>query len=154
MIPDRDNLVLIFYKNGRNVDYSYIRTFDLKIVVYNLKQFANIFTYDLLLYTILAIESILYMCLRYGKGVKSTSGLTRHINVCKIPISLPCCQLSNPDLVLDYNTTNPLDLPLDHNQKGITPEVSNHGDLEGIRLANIGNNKKDIRSADIDKLSK
>ena len=133
------------------MDYSYVRIFDFTIVVYDLKQFANISTYGLLLHTILAMESRLYVCQRCGKGVKFTSGLRRHVNACKIPISLLCRQLSNPDPVLDYNTINPLDLPLNNNKKGITPEVSNHGDLEGTRPANIGNDKEDIRLADIDK---
>ena len=133
------------------MDYSYVRIFDFTIVVYDLKQFANISTYGLLLHTILAMESRLYMYPRCGKGVKSTSGLTRHVNACKIPISLPCCQSSNPDPVLDYNTINPLDLPSDNNKEGITPEVSNHGDLEGTKPANISSNEEDIRPADIDK---
>ena len=97
------------------------------------------------------MESRLYVCPRCGKGIKSTSGLTKHINAYKIPISLPCRQLSNPDRILDYNMTNLLDLPSDNNKKGINPEVSNHGDLKGTRPANIGNDKEDIRRADIDK---
>ena len=133
------------------MDYSYVRIFDFTIIVYDLKQFTNISTYGLLLHTILAMESRLYMCLRCGKGVKSTSGLTRHVNACKIPISLLFRQSSNPDPVLDYNMTNPLDSPSDNNKEGITPEVSNYGDSEGTRPANIGNNEEDIRPADIDK---
>ena len=132
------------------MDYSYVRIFDFTIVVYDLKQFANISTYDLLLHTILAMESRLYVCPRCGKGVKFTSGLTRHVNACKIPIPLPCCQSSNPDPILDYNTTNPLDLPSDNNKEDITPEVSNHGDSERTRPANIGNDEENIRPADID----
>ena len=58
---------------------------------------------------------------------------------------------SNHDPVLEYNTTNPLDLSLDNNKEGITPKVFNYGDLEGTKPANIGNNKKDIRSAGINK---
>ena len=133
------------------MDYSYVRIFDFTIVVYDLKQFANISTYDLLLHTILAMESRLYVCPRCGKGVKSTSSLTRHVNACKIPISLLCCQSSNPDLVLNYNTTNPLDSPSDNNKEGITPEISNHSNSEKTRPANIGNDKEDIRPVDIDK---
>ena len=91
------------------------------------------------------------MCRRYGKSVKSTSSLTRHVNTFKVPISLPYCQLSNPDPVLNYNTTNPPDLPSDNDKEGITPEVFNYGDLKGTRPANIGNNKEDIRPANIDK---
>ena len=111
-------------------------------------QFANISTYGLLHYAILAIESRLYLCPKYGKDIKFTSGLTRHVNTCKIPISLPCYQLSNPDLILDYNTTNLLDLLLDNNKKGITLEVLNYVDLERTRPADIGNNIEDIRPID------
>ena len=81
----------------------------------------------------------------------STSDLIKYNNICKISISLPYCQLSNPDPVLDYNTTNPLDLPSDNNKKGITSELSNFGDLEKTRLADIGNDKEDIKPVDIDK---
>ena len=133
------------------MDYSYVRIFDFTIVVYDLKQFANIFTYDLLFHTILTMKSRLYVCPRCGKGVKSISGLTRHVNACKIPISLPCRQLSNLDPALNYNTTNPLDLPSDNNKESITPEVSNHGDSERTRPANIRNDEEDIRPANIDK---
>ena len=97
------------------------------------------------------MESRLYVCPRYGKGVKSISGLTKYVNACKILISLPCCQSSNPDPVLDYNKTNLLNLPSDNNKESITPEVSNHSDSEETRPANIGNNKEDIRLVDIDK---
>lgn len=90
------------------------------------------------------------MCPRCGKGVKSTNGLIRYVNACKIPISLPYCQLSNPDPVLDYNTTNSLDLPSDNNKKGITPKVSNYDDLERTKPADIGNDEEDIRPTDID----
>ena len=51
--------------------------------------------------------------------------------------------------MLNYNTTNPLDLPSDNNKKSITPEVSNNGDSKQIKAANISHNKEDIRQADI-----
>ena len=140
-----------FYKNGRDVNYLYIRIFDFTIVVYNLKQIANISIYDLLLYTILAMESRLYGCPTCGKSVKSTYGLTKHVNTYKIPIFLPYCQLSNPDPVLNYNTTNPLDLPSDNSKEDMTSKISNHGHSKVTRPANIGNNKEDIRLANLDK---
>ena len=48
-------------------------------------------------------------------------------------------------------TINPLDLPSDNSKENITFETSNYSDLKGIRLANIGNNKEDIRLVNIDK---
>ena len=96
------------------------------------------------------MESKLYACLRYGKGVKSTSGLTRHVNAYKIPITLPSCQPLNLEPVLDNNTTNPLDLLLDNNEEDISPGASNNGEKR-IKLADIDNNKEDIRPADMDK---
>ena len=150
-ISNRSNLVLTFNKNGSNVDDLYVKIFDLTIMVYDLKQFANISTYGLQLNTILAIEYRLDVCQRCRKGVKFTSGLTRHVNTYKTFISLLCCQLSNPDLVLDYNTTNFLDSMPDNNEENITCEVSNYSDSEKTRPVNISNNKEDIRSANIDK---
>lgn len=79
-----------------------------------------------------------------------TSSLTRYINICKIPNFLLYCQFLNPELVLDYNTTNFLDLPSDNNNKNISPKVSNY-DKEKIRLTNIDRNKDDIRLTDIGK---
>ena len=90
------------------------------------------------------------MCPRYGKGVKFTSGLKRHINAHKIPITLSSCQPLNPKLVLDYNTTNLLKLPSDNNKEDISPEASNNGE-ERIKLADINNDKKDIKCVNIDK---
>ena len=90
------------------------------------------------------------MCPRCRKGVKSTSGLISHINTCKILITLPNCQLSNPKLMLDYNTTNLLDLPSDKNKENISLETSNNG-KKGIKLIDMDNNKEDFRSGDIDK---
>ena len=92
------------------------------------------------------MESRLYTYPRCGKGVKSTSGLTRHVNACKIPITLPSRQPSKPTAILEDNTTNRPDLPSD-NEEGISPGVSNHGE-EGIRPA--GNDDEDIRPANID----
>ena len=104
----------------------------------------------LLLYTIFAIESRLYIYLRYEKDVKPISGLTRHINTCKIPIFLICCQLLNSNLILNYNITNLPNLPLNNNKEDITIETSNNNEKK-IKLIDINNNKKDIRLANINK---
>ena len=96
------------------------------------------------------MESRSYLYPRCGKDVKSTTGLTRYINVCKISITLPSCQPSNLELMLDYNIINPLDLPSDNNKKNISPNASNNG-KKGIRLADISNDEEDIRPANIDK---
>ncbi len=93
------------------------------------------------------MESRVYACLRCGKNVKSTSGLTRHVNTCKIPITLPSRQTSKSTIILEDNTTNCPDLPLDNNEKGISPRASNHG-KERTRPAS--NNNEDIRPVDID----
>ena len=90
------------------------------------------------------------MCPRCGKGVKSTSGLIRHVNSCKIPIPLPSRQPSTLAPILEYNITNYPDLPSDNFEEDISPGVSNNS-KEKIRPANINNNKEDIRPADIDK---
>lgn len=52
--------------------------------------------------------------------------------------------------MLDYNTTNPLDLASGNNEEDISPGASNIGKKKP-RLANMNNNKEDIRPADIDK---
>ncbi len=93
------------------------------------------------------MESKLYVCPRCGKGVKSTSGLTKHINACKIPITLPSRQPLEPTVILEDNTTNRPDLPSDNNEESISPGASNHAE-KGTRLA--GNNNEDIKLADID----
>lgn len=95
------------------------------------------------------MEFRLYACPKCEKVVKSTSGLTRYVNACKIPISLPYCQPSNPEPVLDYNMTNSLNLPSDNNEKNIRL-VASDNDKERIRLADIDNDKENIRPADID----
>ena len=73
------------------------------------------------------MESRLYTYPRYGKGVKFIDGLTRDVNTYKISITLLSCQLSNPEPVLDYNTTNLLNLPSDHNKEDISLRISNNG---------------------------
>ncbi len=97
------------------------------------------------------MESRLYTCPRCGKSVKSTSGLTRHVNTCKILVTLPSCQPSTPAPILEYNTINHPDLPSDYFEEDISPRASNN-DEEEIRLADtMGNNDENSRPADIDK---
>ena len=52
--------------------------------------------------------------------------------------------------MLDYNITNPLDLPSDNNKENNSLRISNN-DEERIKPADMENNKEDIRPADIDK---
>lgn len=91
------------------------------------------------------------MCLRYRKVVKSTSGLTRHVNACKIPITLSSCQPFKPTSILKYNTINYPDLSSDNFKEDISLGASNN-DKEKIRLANTtGNDNENSRLANIDK---
>lgn len=87
----------------------------------------------------------LYIYLRYGKGVKSTSSLIRHINTCIILITLSSRQTSKLRVILEDNTTNCLDLPLD--KKDINPRVSNHSKKE---IKPASNDNDDIRPTNID----
>lgn len=64
---------------------------------------------------------------RYGKAVKSTSGLTKHVNAFKIPITLPSCQPSKQVAILEYNITNSSNLSSDNNKKNISSGVFNNG---------------------------
>ncbi len=79
------------------------------------------------------MESRLYACRRREKSVKSTSGLTRHVNAYKILITLPNCQPSKPTAISEDNTTNCPDMPSDNNEESISLEISNRG-KEGTRL--------------------
>lgn len=96
------------------------------------------------------MKSRSYMCLGCRKGVKLTSSLIRHVNTYKISITLPSRQPSNLASILEYNTTNHLNLPSDNNEENISLETSNNG-KKRIRLTDIDNDEKDIRPADIDK---
>lgn len=96
------------------------------------------------------MESKSYLCSGCKKTVKSISGLTRYINVCKISITLPTCQPSNSKLILEYNVTNHLNFLLDNSKKDISQGVS-HNSKEEIRHTNIDNNEKDNIPVDIDK---
>lgn len=58
------------------------------------------------------MKSILYMFSRCRKAIKSTSDLIRHINTCKIPITLLYYQSLNQKLLLE-------DLSSDNNRKNI-----------------------------------
>ena len=84
------------------------------------------------------------------RGVKSTSGLTKHVNSRKISITLPSCQTCISASILEYNIINHPDLPSNNFEEDISPGVLNNG-KERIRPANINNNKEDIKLADIDK---
>ncbi len=92
------------------------------------------------------MESGLYLYLRCWKYIKSTSSLTRYVNICKISITLPSYQLSKPTVILEDNTTNYPDLLSDNNKESISLGISNHGEKR-IRLAD--NDEKDIRPANI-----
>ena len=76
--------------------------------------------------------------------------MTRYVNTCKIPITLLSRQFLNPKPILDYNTINLLDLPSDNKEEDINPKALKNG-KEGIRLADMDNDTKDIGPADIDK---
>lgn len=96
------------------------------------------------------MESKLYVCLRCGKSVKSITGLIRHVNACTIPNSLPYCQSLNSKPMLNYNKTNPLDLPSKKHKQDISLKRSNNCN-EKIRPANMDNNEENIRPLDIKK---
>lgn len=53
--------------------------------------------------------------------------------------------------MLDYNITNLLDLLLDNNMEDNIFEIWNNSDLKKIKPADIGNDKEDIRPANINK---
>lgn len=89
------------------------------------------------------MKSKLYRCWRYAKYVKSTSDLTRHINTWKILITLPYYQVSKLELLL-------LDLPSDNNKKNFKQVISNNIKKK-IRPADIKNNNKDIKLANVNK---
>ncbi len=96
------------------------------------------------------MESRLYICPRYGKSVKSTNGLIRHVNACKILVTLPNCLPSTPVLILEYNTTNHSDLLSGYFKEDISSGTSNN-DKEEIRFADtIGNDYENGKSADRD----
>lgn len=90
------------------------------------------------------------MCLRDRNDVRSTSGLTRHINACKILITLLRHQLSTLALILKYNIINYSDLPSDNFGEDINPGASNNDEKE-IRLVNtMENDNKNSKHMDID----
>lgn len=96
------------------------------------------------------MESRLYIYPRCRKNVKSINSLTKHINICKILITLSYYQPSILALILAYNMINHPNLLLDNFEEDIYSKVLNNSKKK-IRLADINNNKEDIRPADIDK---
>lgn len=66
---------------------------------------------------IIAIESKLYIYLKYKKVIKSKSDFTKYINAYQISIGLLCYHKLNQ--VLKYNTTNLLNLLSNNNKKDI-----------------------------------
>ncbi len=97
------------------------------------------------------MESTLYACSRYKKGVTSPNGLIRYVNAHKIPVTLPSCQPFTPTPILEYNTTYYSNLPLDYFEKDISLGLSNN-DKEEIRLVDtMGNVDENSRPVDIDK---
>ncbi len=97
------------------------------------------------------MESRLYAYPRCGKGVKSTSGLTRHVNACKIPVNLPSCQPSTPAPILEHNTTNHPDLPSDYFKEDISPRALNNNEEKIRPVDTLGNDNENSKPANIDK---
>lgn len=96
------------------------------------------------------MEFKLYICSRYGKYIKFTNDFKKYINICKILITLPSFQSFILASILEYNTTNYLDLPSDNIKKNISLRILNN-DKKKIRLADItSNNNKNSKHVDID----
>ena len=91
------------------------------------------------------MESRLYANLRYRKDIKSTSGLTKHVNACIILITLPSYQPLKLTVILEDNTMNCLDLTL--NKESINLKVSNYGKK---RIKPVDKNDNNIKPANID----
>lgn len=89
------------------------------------------------------------MCPRYKKDIKSTSNLTRYVNACKISIILPSCQSSILALILEYNPTNYLHLPLDNFEKNIGLKALNNGKKKIRPVNTTDNNDEKSRTRDI-----
>ncbi len=97
------------------------------------------------------MESRLYMYPRCKKGIKSISGLIRHINIYKIPVTLSSCQPFTSVLILEYNITNHLNLLSDNFKEDISLGALNNN-KKTMRLADtIGNDDENSGPADIDK---
>lgn len=77
-----------------------------------------------------------YTHTRYGKNVKSTGGLIKYINTCKIQIPPPSGQSLKLVAISEDNMTNPLNLSLDNNKKDICQRVSNNSNKR-IRLVPV-----------------
>lgn len=91
-----------------------------------------------------------YAYLRCEKSVQFTSSLTKHIKACKILIILPNWQPFKVVTILEYNTTNHIDLALDNFKEDINLRKSNH-DEEKNQPADINNDKKNMIPINIDK---
>lgn len=91
-----------------------------------------------------------YIYPKYGKSVKFTSSLTKHVNAYKNLITLLSCQPLNSTLILEYNTTSHPNFLLYNNKEVINLRIFKN-DKEKIRPADINMNKKNIRLIDIDK---
>ncbi len=91
-----------------------------------------------------------YTCPRCGKSVKSTSALTKHVNACKITVTLPRCQPSTPTPILQYNRTNHLDLLSDYFKDDISSGASSNNKEEIRPVDTMGNDDENSRLADID----
>lgn len=78
--------------------------------------------------------------------IESIINLTKHVNICKILITLPSCLLSKLIIILKYNTSNLLDLPSNNGERNIGPGIYNNDNKRiRLKLANItNNNNRDI----------
>lgn len=65
------------------------------------------------------MESRSYSCLRCNNVVKYTRYLIKHVNVCKISITLLTRLPPNPASILEYNTTNYLDFLVYNSEENI-----------------------------------
>lgn len=90
------------------------------------------------------------MCPKCEKSVKSTNCLVKHINACKISITLLYYHLSNLIQILEYNLINYVEFLSDNNKKNICLKILKNGKKK-IKPANINNNEEDIKQVDIDK---
>lgn len=96
------------------------------------------------------MEFKLYICLRCGKSIKSTSSFPRYINAYKNLIYLLSCQPLNSAAILKYNTTSHLDFLSKSNKENIRLGTFNNS-KQKIRPENLNNNQKDIKPTDKNK---
>lgn len=86
---------------------------------------------------------------RCSKSVKSISVLTRYMNTCKIPITLPSCQPFILALILEYNTINHLNLLSDNFEEDISPRLSINNEEEIRLMDTTSNDDENSRPTDI-----